>query len=578
MIKLQKEYIYLLNYIKPKLFTYSLGLLGSCFITASLIIMQAFAWKDMFNAAVNLNNDLLYRSIIIFFIPVVLLVCISPFFVYLYSSAVKKVMFGIRRSLFDKILKLPSKYHDTHHSGEIYSVMTNDITLIESAYLVHIRIILYQFILIIASLFSMLLIDWKMAIPLFLVCISFAFVTSKFSKSLGSISKKIQNQKSKETQNLIDILGGIHVIRIFNLNKTIGGKYKTKNKRLTRLGIFLGHKQGQLEGITFLAGFLNHGGIYVLGAFMIMNGLTELGTLTALVSLQINVSFAFLQIGSNLSQLQISIVGINRLNELKKKTEEQQNYNYSNNLIKNNKKLIGIEFNKVTFSYKSDEEILKNLSFFVEKGSKVAFVGSSGSGKSTIAKLIMGLYPIEGGEIYVDGIPVRALLLDDLRSLIAYVPQEVILFDGTVEENIRFGNSNATNEEVITAAIAANAHNFISDLKDGYQTHIGETGRGLSGGEKQRIAIARAILKNAPILIFDEATSSLDTKTEELVQDALNKLIKDRTTLIITHRLSTIQNADRIYVMDKGAIVENGTHEELLSKNSKYKSLVQTLS
>lgn len=575
LIRLKSEYISLYHFMKPKIIRYAMGLIGSCTITASLIIMQAFAWKYMFNSAVELDFNLLYKSMIVFFIPVLLLVFVSPFFVYLYNSAVKEVMFDIRHKLFSKLVRLPISFYDKHHSGELYSLMANDVRLIESAYSEHLRTILYQFVLIVASLFSMFVISWKMAIPLFLVCVSFALLTSRFSKSLSRLSGLMQGRRSKETQRLIDIIGGSHIIRMFNLYKVIGRKHQRSIKQVTKLGLMLGRKEGQMEGVAFFIGFLNHGGIYVLGAFLLMNGAIELGILTALVSLQINVSFAFLQIGSNLSQLQISLVGITRLDQLHKEQEETQTLHASERNTTLPDKM-GIRLEEVCFRYKQDVPLFDRVNLVIEKGSHVAFVGASGSGKTTIAKLILGFYPLQGGNIYIDGQSMDALSLEERRSLIAYVPQDVTLFEGTIMENIRFGNGQATEDEVRAAAEAANAHEFIRRLPEGYGTRIGETGKGLSGGERQRIAIARAVLKNAPFLILDEATSSLDTRSEHLVQEALDRLVKDRTTIVIAHRLSTIEHADMIVVMHNGVIAEQGTHQELISRNGLYHELVET--
>lgn len=569
------EYRYLYEIIKSERIPYAIGILGSCSITACLIIMQAFAWKNMFNAAVQNNINLLYKSIIIFFIPVMLLIIVSPFFVYLYSSSVKKAMFSIRKSIVGKLVRLPAKFYDRHHSGDIFSTLNNDVTLIETVYQNHLHSIFYQVILIIASLFSMFIINWKMAIPLFIIGIMFAVITSNFSRSLKLISNRIQRAKSKEAQRFFDIVNGMHVIRMFNLKNIIGGKYENSIKHLSNLGLMLGRKQAQLESITFLIGFLNHGGIYVLGAFLLINGSIELGVLTALVSLQINVSFAFLQIGSNYSQLHISISSVNRLNDIMTETDESLKPQYDNYLCWE-KNSSGIKFENVGFNYIPDVPLLREINLTIERGKKVAFVGPSGSGKSTLAKIIMGFYPIQGGQVLIDGKPIQSISLNELRKLIAYVPQEVTLFQGTIEENIAMGNNSAEREEIISAAKAANAHSFITNLPNGYLTQIGELGRGLSGGEKQRIAIARAILKNAPYLILDEATSSLDAKSEDLVQEALKKLIQNRTTLTIAHKLNTIQSADIIYVMDKGRIVESGTHEELSNKESVYANLVRS--
>jgi ABC-type multidrug transport system fused ATPase/permease subunit len=283
------------------------------------------------------------------------------------------------------------------------------------------------------------------------------------------------------------------------------------------------------------------------------------------------VNRLFNQLGNFVVQSQSSLVGVNRIFELLNMPPEKEEYNLAGTYTGSNI----IEIQNLSFNYKDRDNVINNLSLSVEKNSKIAFVGLSGGGKSTIIKLLLGFYPIETGNIFINNRSISEYKLMELRNMIAYVPQDAYLFEGTIEENIRYGKLTASSDEIIAAAKLANAHEFILEQTEGYNTKIGEKGAKLSGGQRQRIAIARALLKDAPILLLDEATSALDTESEELVQKALDNLMRGRTTITIAHRLSTIKSSDEIYVIGNGSILEKGTHNELLSMSGLYRKLYE---
>jgi ABC-type multidrug transport system fused ATPase/permease subunit len=370
------------------------------------------------------------------------------------------------------------------------------------------------------------------------------------------------------TRYFVDIIAGIRVIRMFNIGNTILQKYRNENNIVAEKSLERVHENSQMEGANFLLSAFNLVGVLGIGVFMISSGSTDLGTVVAIIALQSGVAFMFTQVGSFFAQLQSSLAGTKRVFELLDEPIESKRYNVEG--VPDSRDMVSLK--NINLGYDASGRILNGLDITVKRGQVAALVGASGSGKSTIIKLLMGFYQPESGYISIEGKAMGSYTLEDLRSKIAYVPQDAPVFDGAIEENIRYGKLSATKEEVRAAAKAANAHDFIKEFADGYDTKVGERGTRLSGGQRQRIAIARALLKDAPLLLLDEATSALDSESEQLVQGALNVLMKGRTTIIVAHRLSTIEHADVIYVIDAGKVVECGNHSELLEKKGKYYS------
>jgi ABC-type multidrug transport system fused ATPase/permease subunit len=331
-------------------------------------------------------------------------------------------------------------------------------------------------------------------------------------------------------------------------------------------------KQAEMDSVSFTFSFLCNVGVIVLGVFMSIRGWTDIGTVAGIVTLQDSVSRMFLNLGNSYSRLQEYMSDAGRVFQIL--DEESEKEVYSSESVKDKSSMISLE--NVYFSYETRQGVINNMNLSVKKGQHAALVGPSGGGKSTVIKLLLGLYRISSGSMGIAGKAMSEYNIHTVRDMIAYVPQDAYLFDGTIMENIRYGKLDATDEEVIEAAKAAYADDFIQSLPDGYKTILQSRGSNLSGGQRQRIAIARAFLKNAPILLLDEATSALDSESENQVQISLEALMKNRTTISIAHRLSTIENSDVIFVVENGTVVEQGTRDELLDKHGEFFRLSTT--
>ncbi len=513
-----------------------------------------------------------------------LLIVILPIFGYIYQYSIRKTTVIIRENLFKKILSLPMPYFEKRHSGDFISRLNNDVSVAEGAYSWQVMVLVMALISAAGSTVVLLSINKV----LFLYALITGFLNfifnSAFIKPLRKISDKIQEKLSDVTSRFSDIIAGAFVIRSFNIGKVIFEKFVDVNMALYKLSLKRVHYNSVLASFNYSVGYLIFLGQIVLGGFLIINNKLTFGSLMASIQMTGGLIWLFGAVGQFLTSLQGSLAGAQRvfeildlpnseLGQVKLVLESNSAGNFKHQDLIEKSSDICIEFRDVYFSYQKDQDVLKGISFKVMKNSKVAFVGESGGGKSTIFKLLLGFYECPKGEIYVFERPIEEYSKDVLRSLISYVSQDIYLFDGSVFENIRYGCLTASKEDVIEAAKKANAHEFIMNLPDGYDTKIGERGILLSGGQRQRIAIARAILKDSPILLLDEATSFLDSESEEAVVEALNNLMQGKTTLIIAHRLSTIQNADMIYVVENGMIVESGNHEDLLRKEGRYATL-----
>lgn len=422
-----------------------------------------------------------------------------------------------------------------------------------------------------SSAIIMFSLDLRLSIITIAIGIISARCNIHFASSLRILGNKIQKSLGILNQHLGDIISGFKVARMFNIGNIITGRYICESNFIAAQNIKRAKKNSRLNCMNYLLGILSLTGIYILGALMVINKMVDLSTVVAIVGLQKSVNFMFLNLGRFVSELQSALSGSSRVFDLLSKPSEKERPRInSSNIIYNNSM---IALKNVSFSYKNEENLLHNFNMIIPKGKTAALVGESGGGKSSIIKLLMGFYPISSGNIIIDNRLISDYTLKELRELIAYVPQEAYLFDGTIEENIRYGKINANREEIIEAAKKANAHNFIMTLSKGYDTKVGESGSNLSGGQKQCISIARAALKNAPILLLDEATSALDSESESMVQKSLESITKGRTVIIIAHRLTTIRNVDTIYVIESGKISEFGTHDELVEKDGLYKKL-----
>ncbi|MDN9011619.1 ABC transporter ATP-binding protein [Brevibacillus laterosporus] len=568
------ELVYLLSFMGSKKKKYIFGMLGDGFIQACIVIILPFVFKDVTDFASSSGRDtaLLIRAVLMISGTLLLVSILSPTFSYIYRRTVKEVMADVRLILFRQAGRLPSRYYEQHHSGDIMSRLSNDLLTMERTYSEHIKTIAIVLISLLGSLTGMFLLDWRFASVLVVLSAVTLYINTRFAKSVRKVSDKTQLQQGFLTERLNDFLAGLPIVKIFHLKQAVTERYIEMNEQVTSSIIKQGHKNALLEGTNFFINFLSFGGMLVFGIIMVVQDVIGVGSLVAIIQQQLLVTVGFLHLGQVLSILQSSLSGASRVIELLSEPIEPQRYLFLSEELPYQKEKV-LEMNQIVFEYDSDAKVLDDFSFSIGEGETAALVGASGSGKSTVIKLLLGYYPAKSGTIRLFGKTIGEYTLQETRSLIAYVPQDAYLFEGTIEENIRYGKLDATQEEVVEATRAAYAHDFIMDLPNGYETRVGERGAMLSGGQRQRIAIARAIVKNAPILLLDEATSALDSGSEYWVQKALAELMKDRTTLIVAHRLSTVEQADMIYVVDKGKVVENGSHQELLSKNGFYSTL-----
>ncbi|WP_026884697.1 ABC transporter ATP-binding protein [Clostridium akagii] len=561
------------KFLKKNWPLYSIGLIGLSFINFICNFFSAVGIKAMTDALLSKDMNALMKGIIFMATGFGILVIIIPFLSYAFDSSIKKTTGEIRRILFFHIEKLPVKYIENNHSGDLISRLTNDVQTAENAYGNQLLMVMMPIVSGMGSIIVIFYIDWRMAILGVIIGASTIISNTIFIKPLKKVSDKIQDLLSSLNQNLTDTLGGIQVIKSFNLLGLMEKKFKMNNEDIRKWSINRVIKNSFLNGINSFLGNMSFIGIYVIGIVFIINNTLTFGKLIAIIQMLNGVMWMFNSLGVFLTQLQSSLAGIDRIFEILDIKEEETTVTLNNleNVERDAQDGI-IEFENIKFAYE-ETNVLNSVNIEVGKNEVIAIVGSSGGGKSTLFKLLLKFYNIKEGCIKVFGKDINTFSLEELRSLIAYVPQDNYLFSGTIADNISYGKENATLEQVIESAKSANAHEFIMTLSSGYGTEVGERGAHLSGGQRQRIAIARAILKNAPILLLDEATSSLDSESEDAVQKALDIIMKGRSTMVVAHRLSTIQHADKILVLDNGIIPEVGDHETLLNINGIYSRL-----
>ncbi len=489
------------------------------------------------------------------------------------------VVRDIRVMVYSKVMHLPLGFFSEERKGDIIARMSGDVGEIENSITSSLDMLLKNPILILLYFSTLIVTSWQLTLFTVLVLPGMGWLMGKVGKKLKRKSLEAQGKWSDTMSQLEETLGGLRIIKAFIAEDKMVDRFKQCSEELrdatNKVAIrqSLAHPMSEFLGTLLIVLVLWFGGLLILGDGTSMEASTFIFYMVILYSI-INPLKDFAKAGYNIPKGLASMERVDKILKAENPIKEPVNPLPLHGM--NDR----IEFKDLSFSYDGKREVLKHVNLMVPKGQTIALVGQSGSGKSTLVDLLPRYHDVQLGEITIDGVNIKNFRIHDLRALIGNVNQEAILFNDTFFNNIAFGVENATMEQVVEAAKIANAHDFIMETELGYQTNIGDRGGKLSGGQRQRISIARAILKNPPILILDEATSALDTESERLVQEALERLMKTRTTIAIAHRLSTIKNADEICVLYEGEIVERGKHEELLEKNGYYKRLndMQSLS
>ena len=517
------------------------------------------------------SNSLLFLGLFLAFMTMLKTSC------YFASSAVMiplrtGVVRDIRIMVYSKVMRLPLRFFSEERKGDIIARMSGDVGEVENSITSSLDMLIKNPILIVMYFGTLLATSWQLTLFTFLVVPGMGWVMGKVGKKLKRQSLEAQGKWSDTMTQLEETLGGLRIIKAFIAEQKMIDRFTqcsnelrdTTNRVATRQA--LAHPMSEFLGTLLIVLVLWFGGSLILGEQSSIDAPTFIFYMVILYSV-INPLKEFSKAGYNIPKGLASMERVDKILKAENPIKEIANPKVLDNL--NDK----IELKNISFSYDGTHQVLKNINITIPKGKTIALVGQSGSGKSTLVDLLPRYHDIQEGEILIDGINIKELRIANLRSLIGNVNQEAILFNESFFNIIAFGVENATLEQVIAAAKIANAHDFIMETEKGYDTNIGDRGGKLSGGQRQRVSIARAILKNPPILILDEATSALDTESERLVQEALERLMKTRTTIAIAHRLSTIKNADEICVLYEGKIVERGKHDELLAKNGYYKRL-----
>lgn len=552
-----KIFIKTINIIGKRCFLYFLGILFMSIGWSLFAIMTSLLMKNVVDAAENGNATkiplIIIGNIICGFISLV----IYRGAAILYNVEAKRAYANLCKNVFAKEIKLPFSYYEKHHSGEFISKISYDLEKMGSIYSSRLRRAVAPILQVIVYLIPMFILNWQITICFICVNVCMLIINTFLIKPIRDVSKKISNSNRDMTEKMSNLLQGMEQTRMYSAGKETIEEFIKENENFTRQSrkkfLFMALLESSSKGFELVCALA----FLIIGIYFTNNEYTTLGSLTAIYSLYGVFSFQFLQLGKYLPELIGCLVNAQNIFDFigediepncwyeDIKYEDIDNY-YVKKKIKAEQEII---IDKIDFSYRKELKLLHNFSMNINKGECIAITGQSGCGKSTISKLLLGLYKVENGMIWIDGQPYLKINNMEIRQKIAYVPQEPYLFNDSIKENIRIGKLNATDEEIENAAKIAHAHEFIMKFENGYETMVGERGNKLSGGERQRIAIARAIIKDAPIILLDEATSALDNESEQFVNESLKSLINKKTIIMIAHRPSTIALADRKIIM-----------------------------
>lgn len=529
-----------------------------------------FTYSHLFNEY-NPENVLLMLAVVTIFVSL-----LSNLFRYLGSWTVEnmrtRTLQRMRNEMFSKVVDMHVGFFSDQRKGDIISKITSDVGVVQFCITNTLQVAFREPFLIIGYTVMMVAISWELALFSVLFLPVVALIIGSIVKRLRHPARTSQQRMGELVSTLDESLSGIKVIKSYNAVDYIKQKFYDLNADLARLTLSMARRQQLASPMSEFLGISAVGVILVFGGSLVFKGSLSPEGFIAFVAMFSQITRpvrSFIDQFANINQGVAAGERILMLLDTKTEVPDAPDARTLDGLHE------GIEFRNVRFSYDGNREVIDGVSFTIRKGETVALVGPSGGGKSTLSELIPRFYDIQGGDILIDGTSIRNYTQESLRAHMSVVAQDTILFNDTIEGNISLGKLDATHDEIVAAAKVANAHDFIMETDKGYQTNIGDRGMKLSGGQRQRLSIARAVLKNPEILILDEATSALDTESEKLVQDALNSLLKGRTSIVIAHRLSTVHNADKIIVIDHGRIAEQGTHEELMARGGIYSKLIE---
>ncbi len=516
------------------------------------------------------------QTALLFVIGIVLLTALlKNLFNYLASRHVTALRNGVlrdlRQKLYHKIIHLPVSYYSDQRKGDVMARMLGDVGEVQNSFFQILELIVREPLTILFSIITMFAISSELTLFVFIFIPISGFIISRIGKSLKSKSQRAQQESGIFISTLDETLTGLKVLKGFNAENIFIQKFNDSINRLLKLSNSISNKNNLASPMSEFLGILTIGTLLWYGGKLVLIDqtlsstafITYIALAYTILTPAKAISKASYQVKSGLAAAERVFVLLEQENTITDKPDAIVKTSFDDKITVEN----------IDFAY-AEEKVLKNFSLDIPKGKTVALVGQSGSGKSTIANLLTRFYDVQDGNISIDGINIKDMNMHSLRGLMGLVTQDSILFNDTIKNNLLIGKPTASDEEIIDALKVANAYEFVKDLPNGIETNIGDAGGKLSGGQKQRLSIARAVLKNPPIMILDEATSALDTESEKFVQVALENMMQNRTSIVIAHRLSTIQKADKIVVMQKGEIVEQGTHDELLAKNGTYSKLV----
>lgn len=580
MIKNYKLFVRSMKVMGKRMYLY-LGAIFVMSVTFSMFsIMSSLLMKSIVDIAQVGEYQKLAGKIAVIVVIGVVSLLIYRVATIRYNVEAKRVYGVLSEAVLEAEMRLPYSYYEKHHSGEIISKISYDLTRMGDIYGSRLRRVVMPFIQVITFLIPMFLLSWQLTLCLVAVNVVMMSIEILLINPIQKVSTELSVINTKMTSRLSDLLQGMEQVRMYAGGYKTISEFKMQNyhyaKKSNKRIFYMAFLESSGKGFELLCSLV----FLMLGIYFVEKGYTTLGALTAIYTMYGAFSFQFLQIGRYIPELVGCLVNAKNIFDFLDEAREPQNWytdsfneknhgknNFSNkelSISKNSQvkpkqrtktkeytieKEIAVNIDSVTFSYDGENTVINDFSLQVKSGECVAITGASGCGKTTLSKLLLGLYPLDGGTMIINGLDIKKCPLMALRNQIAYVPQEPYLFNGSIEENIRMGQPHATEEEIIKAAKQANAHEFIIHFSEGYHTKVGERGNNLSGGQRQRIAIARAILKDSPIILMDEATSALDNESEQFVNDALKNLQGKKTIIMIAHRPSTIQLADRVCCM-----------------------------